>query len=70
MTNAFVGAVQALLVAVLGLLQVFGVVSLTDNQQGAILTVYGAAAALVLLVNTKYGKPARIRAAARAQGVL
>ena len=69
MTNAFVGAVQALLVSVLGLLQVFGVVSLTDDQQGAVLLVYGAAATLVLLLNTKFGKPAEIRQAARTQGV-
>lgn len=69
MTNALVSSVQAIVVAVFGLLQVFNVVTLTDAQQGAILAVYGAVAVLVTLLNTKYGKPAEIRAAARSQGV-
>ena len=69
MTNAWVSAIQALLVALFGVLQVFDVWTMTDDQRGAVLVLYGAVAALVTLVNTKFGKPAEIRAAARAQGV-
>lgn len=69
MTNAWVSAIQALMVAAFGVLQVFGVWTMTDDQRGAVLVLYGAVAALVTLANTKFGKPAAIRAAARKQGV-
>lgn len=69
MTNALVGAIQALIVSAFGILQVFGVFTMTDDQRGAVLACYGAIAALVLLLNTYFGKPAEIRQAAKAQGV-
>lgn len=69
MTNEFVGAVQAIIVAVFGVLQAFNVYSLTDTQNGTILALYGAVAAFVLLVNSRLGKPAAIRRAAASQGV-
>ncbi len=69
MTNGLVSLVQAVIVAVFGVLQAFDVFTLTANQNGAVLALYGAVAVLVTYLNTTYGKPAEIRTAARASGL-
>ena len=69
MTNAFVGAVQGVILAVIGLAQAFNIFSLTTDQNAAIMAAYGAVVTVIILLNTKFGKPATIRAAAASQGV-
>lgn len=69
MTNTLIGLIQAALLAVYGVLNTFGVWTMTENQRGAVLALYAALAAIVLALNAAYGKAAEIRAAARSAGV-
>jgi hypothetical protein len=68
MTNTMIGLIQTVLLAIYGVITAFDVWTMTDTQRGAVLALYGALAAIVLLLNNTYGKTAKIKAAARAQG--
>lgn len=68
MTNDKLGYITAFVSAVLGLLVLFGV-DLSQDQIAGILLVITTGSALAFAFNTAKGKPAEIRAAARAQGV-
>jgi hypothetical protein len=67
-TNTLIGLIQALIIAVIGVLQVFGVFTMTEDQRGAILILWGAVSAIILYLNNEYGKTSKIKAAAVAQG--
>jgi hypothetical protein len=67
-TNTLIGLIQALIIAVIGVLQVFGVFTMTEDQRGAILILWGAVSAIILYLNNEYGKTSKLKAAAAAQG--
>jgi len=68
MTNSVLGYLTTAVNALLGLAVLFGL-NLTEEQIAGILTAISAVAALAFAVNTAKGKPAEIRAAAKAAGV-
>jgi hypothetical protein len=67
-TNTLFGIIQSIIIAVIGVLQVFGVFSMTEDQRGAILILWGAISTLILYLNNTYGKTSKIKAAAVAHG--
>lgn len=69
MTNDLLGAIQGVIVAIFGVFQSFGILVMTDGQRGSVLALYGAIAIVILLLNTRFGKPAKIREAARKSGM-
>jgi uncharacterized protein (DUF697 family) len=68
MTNDILGYVQSAVGAVLALAVLFGV-DLSEDQIAGILAAIAAVGALAFAINTRTGKPAEIRAAARRAGV-
>jgi uncharacterized YccA/Bax inhibitor family protein len=69
MTNTLIGLIHTLLISIFGVLSAFHIFDMTDVQRGAVLTLYGAFAAVILALNAAYGKAHEIRQAARAHGV-
>ncbi len=67
-TNTLIGLIQSLILAVIGVLNTFGIWTLTEDQRGAILILWGALSAILLYWNATRGTTARIKAAAVAHG--